>query len=143
MRSKYIGIIIVVLLVAAGGYFFLRTNYRASAPALTPAPTVATSPATQAPTSGVTEISVSGTEFKFSPAVINVKVGERVKITFRNIGKAPHNLALEGLDVTTKTIGTGQTDVVEFTASSAGTYNFFCSVPGHRIDGMEGRLKVE
>lgn len=152
MQSKYIGIAIIVLLVAVGGYLLLRGGYQAPTPVPTPTPTVApketaqpteTPSTTQTPTSGVTEISVSGTEFSFSPASISVKAGERVKITFRNIGKASHNLALEGLGVTTKTIGTEQTDVVEFTAPSSGTYNFFCSVPGHRTAGMEGRLKVE
>lgn len=142
MPSKYIGIIIVVLLVVVGGYFLLRGGYQAPTPAPTPTPTE-TPPTTQAPTTGVTEISVSGTEFSFSPASISVKTGERVKITFRNNGRASHNLTLEGLSIGTKTIGGGQIDVVEFTAPSIGTYAFFCSIPGHRASGMEGALRVE
>lgn len=140
MPSKYIGIIIVVLLVVAGGYFLLKGGYQA--PTSTPTPTE-TPPTTQAPTTGVTEISVAGTEFSFSPASISVKTGEHVKITFSNNGRASHNLTLEGLGIGTKTIGGGQTDVVEFTAPSTGTYTFFCSIPGHRASGMEGSLKIE
>ena len=127
-----------VLIVVVGGYFLFKgtPGPGAQPPAETPL-------ATQAPAAGVTEINVSGSEFSFSPAGINVKAGERVKITFRNIGQAPHNLVLEGLGITTKTINGGQTDTVEFTAPSAGTHAFFCSVPGHRSAGMEGSLKVE
>lgn len=154
MQSKYIGIIIIVLLAVVGGYFILRGSsqtptsslFQTQTPTAAPKGTVKpkeTSPTTQAPVSQVTEISVAGTEFSFSPASVSVKAGERVKITFSNKGMAPHNLTLEGLGIATQTIGGGQTDVVEFTAPSSGTYAFFCSVPGHRASGMEGNLKVK
>ena len=136
--NKTILVIAGVLIVIVGGYFLLR-----GAPGPGAQPPIETPLATQSPATGVTEINVSGNEFSFSPASINVKAGERVKITFRNIGRAPHNLVLEGLGITTKTINGGQTDIVEFIAPSAGTYSFFCSIPGHRSAGMEGSLKVE
>jgi nitrite reductase (NO-forming) len=66
-----------------------------------------------------------------------------VKIIFKNEGKAPHNLVIQGLGIGTRTIGVGQTDTIEFTAPSSGTYTFYCSVPGHRAAGMEGRLEVK
>lgn len=152
MKFKYVGIIIVVLLTVIGGYFFLRGDYQTPGPVETQAPIATseetakpteTSPATKASISQVTEISVAGTEFSFSPASVSVKAGERVKITFSNKGRAPHNLILEGLGIATETIGGGQTDVVEFTAPSSGTYVFSCSVPGHKESGMKGSLKVE
>ena len=134
MQSKTIGIIIVVLVAIVGGYILLKGSYQSPA---------VTSEKTQAPASGITEISVVGTEYGFSPVSISVKAGEQVKITFRNNGKALHNLTLEELGIGTKTIGGGKTDVVEFTVPSSGTYTFFCSVSGHRAAGMEGSLKVE
>lgn len=154
MQSKYIGITIIVLLAVVGGYFLLRGSYQTPTPnpvqtqeqTATPKETAKpteTSPTTQAPVSQVTEISVTGTEFSFSPTSVSVKAGERVKITFSNKGRAPHNLILERLGIATKTIGGGQTDVVEFTAPSSGIYAFFCSVPGHRASGMEGSLKIK
>ena len=152
MQGKTIGIIVVVLVIIVGGYFLLRGDYQVPTPTSTPAPTVTsekteepteTQSTTQVPTSGATEINVVGTEFNFNPASISVKAGEQVKITFKNNGRAPHNLILEGLGIETKTIGGGQTDVVEFIAPSSGTYTFFCSVSGHRAAGMEGSLKVE
>ena len=144
MQGKTIGIIVVVLVVIVGGYFLLRGGYQA--PTVTPEKTkraTEASPTTQAPTSGITEISVVGSEFSFNPASISIKAGEKVKITFRNNGRAPHNLIIDRVGVGTKTISGGQTDIVEFTAPSSGTYAFFCSVPGHKASGMEGNLRVE
>lgn len=93
--------------------------------------------------SGAKEFTIEGSEFSFSPASITISAGEKVKLTFENQGRAPHNLVVEGLGISTRTIGSGQTDAVEFTAPASGTYIFFCSVPGHKTAGMEGSLKVE
>lgn len=149
--NKLVLIIIVVLVVIIGGYFLLQRGYQAPAPTSTiTAPiTPATTPLLPVPEEittpapAVKEFTVSGTEFGLSPATISVKSGERVRITFRNTGRASHNLVIEGLGVGTRTIGGGQTDTIEFTASTPGTYPIFCSVPGHRASGMEGSLKVE
>ena len=138
--NKTILVAVIILIVIAGGYFLLRGGYQAPAPApeeVTPASEKNT------PASAVKEFTVSGSEFSFSPSSISVKSGDRVRITFRNTGGAPHNLVIEGLGVSTKTIGGGKTDTIEFTASASGTYPIFCSVSGHRAAGMEGQLIVE
>lgn len=89
------------------------------------------------------EITVSGSEFSFNPSAITVKPGEKIKLTFKNTGAAPHNLAIQGLGVSTKTVSAGQTDSVEFTAPQSGTLNFFCTVDSHSEKGMTGTIKVE
>jgi len=91
----------------------------------------------------ITEITVSGTEFSFSPSVLRFKEGEQVRIVFNNVGRAPHNLTIEGTKIATKTISGGTTDIIEFTAPKSGDYTFFCSVPGHRAAGMFGTTIVE
>lgn len=95
------------------------------------------------PVGPVKEFTISGTEYSFNPSSITVSTGDRVKITFQNIGRAPHNLTIEGLGVSTRTIRSGQTDTIEFTALTPGTYTFICSVPGHAAAGMVGNLIVE
>lgn len=143
--NKIIAIIVVITLAVVGGYFLLKGGYR------TPAPTVPKVTAPEAisegvkptPTTLVKEVTVVGREYAFSPSTISISAGERVKITFQNNGGTPHNLVIEGLGISTRTIGSGKTDIVEFTAPASGTYSFFCSVPGHRVAGMEGNLRVE
>jgi len=93
--------------------------------------------------SEVKEIAVTGAEFSFEPSQISVKAGDKVKIIFKNQGSTPHNLVIEDLGVRTKTIGKGQTDAIEFTASAPGNYSFDCSLPGHKEAGMKGVLKAE
>ena len=142
--NKIVIIVIVILILIVGGYFLLKGGYRAPAPVV-PAPE-AIQPKEEIPSptsSEAREFTVSGAEFSFSPASITVKAGDRVKIIFRNDGGALHNLIIEGLGVSTKTISGGQTDIVEFTAPASGTYTIFCSVPGHRVAGMEGSLIIE
>ena len=151
--NKIILIIAIILIVIVGGYFLLREGYQ------TPTPTNLEITAPQG-TSGevfeipqpgqetpvateVKEITVIGTEFAFSPFSITVLAGEKVKLTFKNNGQAPHNLAIKELGISTKTIGGGQTDTIAFTAPASGIFTFFCSIPGHRSSGMEGNLKVE
>lgn len=135
--NKTILITVVILIALVSGYFLLRGGYQAPMPTA-PAPGEAT-----APTSAIKEFTISGSEFSLNPALITVSAGERVRITFRNIGSAPHNLVIEGLGVSTKTISGGKSDTIEFTALASGTYSIFCSVPGHRASGMEGSLIVE
>lgn len=135
---------LILVLAVLGGYFLLKGGYRTPAsttPEVTPK-TTAPKEASEEVTA-VKEVTVSGTEFSFSPAVITVKNGERVKVAFQNKGNTGHNFGVLGLGVSTKTIGPGQTDTIEFTAPASGTYTFICSVPGHREAGMEGSLQVE
>jgi uncharacterized cupredoxin-like copper-binding protein len=65
-------------------------------------------------------------------------------ITSQNESSVDHNIALEGNGVReigpiVKDDGTSEIEV----RLQAGEYTFFCSVPGHRQGGMEGRLIVE
>ena len=52
-----------------------------------------------------------------------------------------HDIALEKLDLkSTQILDKGATASITFKAKSSDTY--FCSLPGHRAAGMEGRLEV-
>jgi plastocyanin len=61
-----------------------------------------------------------------------------------NDGPSPHNLTINGPGVSnaaTPTIGKGKTAKVDATLK-AGTYEFYCSVPGHKQLGMDLHVKV-
>jgi plastocyanin len=47
-----------------------------------------------------------------------------------------------GIDDEGRTVGQGGTSTVS-ASLKPGTYTFYCSVPGHREGGMEGKLTVE
>lgn len=140
-------IIIIILVAIIGGYFLLRGSYQAPAPVSAPTPAPGVSPDSvkekNVSDSKAKEFTISGTEYSFSPSSITISAGDQVTISFKNTGRALHNLVVSQLGIGTRTIGAGQTDTIEFTAPASGTYTFFCSVSGHRAAGMEGSLKVE
>ena len=141
--NKKILIIVIVLIAVVSGYLLLKGSYQAPTQSATPAPGVTPGTVEEKTVSEAKEFTVLGDEYSFSPSSINVKAGDQVKIVFQNIGRAPHNLIIEGLGIGTKTIGGEQTDIIEFVAPSTGTYTFFCSVGAHRAAGMVGSLEVE
>lgn len=91
----------------------------------------------------VKEITVLASEYEFTPTNIELKEGEAVKLTFKNTGTLPHNLVIDELGVTSKTINGGKEDVVEFKAIKTGSFKFYCSIGNHRSLGMEGKATVK
>ncbi len=146
--SKTILIIVIVLALGIGGYFLSKRGYQAPTQSPTPAPGIVPGEIGEMSVSSegeseLKEVTVVGTEYNFSPSTITVQAGQSVKITFQNGGSINHNLVIEDLEVNSRAIRGSQTDIIEFIASTSGTYTIFCSVPGHRAAGMEGSLKIE
>lgn len=88
------------------------------------------------------EVHVLAGEYYFSPSRLIINKGDTLKITLRNVGKMPHNLVFEELNMATKTVQKGQSDTIEFTATESGQSKFYCSIANHRALGMEGDLEV-
>lgn len=93
-------------------------------------------------TSGGNSFTISGSEFAFDPDSITVSAGEEVSITFENTGTIAHDLSIESLGVATAQLVAGASETITFTASSAGTIDFICAVPGHAQSGMVGTITV-
>ena len=69
----------------------------------------------------------------------------KVSIAFTNSSPLPHNVTIEsssGEKVGATPTFTGDSKTLAVTLK-AGTYKFYCSVPGHRQAGMEGTLTVK
>lgn len=90
----------------------------------------------------VKNFTVDASNFKFSPTTMTVKQGDTVRITLKN-GQGSHDLKIDGYNVQTKIITTGQEDIIEFVADKTGTFTYYCTVGSHRAMGMEGTLTVE
>lgn len=90
----------------------------------------------------VKEFTVKGQNFSFAPSMITVKKGDKVKITFENTS-GYHDFKIDEYGVATKQTQAPSTEVLEFTADKAGSFEYYCSVGQHRSMGMKGTLKVE
>jgi uncharacterized cupredoxin-like copper-binding protein len=67
------------------------------------------------------------------------------KYTFEaaNEGKFPHDLAIEGPGVSDKTSEIPAGDSAKLTVTlKSGTYDFYCSIPGHKSAGMDQKVTV-
>lgn len=105
-------------------------------------------------------------DFAYTPDVIEVSAGAVVEIQVENTVKTPHDFTIERIDADVHVShlpGTGEhvhiegmeeadlhfalTDqgdgLVHVLVHEPGTYQFYCTVPGHRELGMEGTLIVQ
>ncbi len=90
------------------------------------------------PSNGV--IHTTASTFKFKPREIALNPGEAVTIRLTSTDMG-HTFMIDALNVNVD-IPVGDTVSVELTAVSEGSYTFYCAVPGHREQGMEGTLSV-
>ncbi|HET8679865.1 MAG TPA: cupredoxin domain-containing protein [bacterium] len=93
------------------------------------------------PVAGAPAVSVGMEDFRFVPAEIRLKAGQRVNLQVTNRGAILHDLVIPALRFHAE-VAAAQHTTVGFIAPRAGVYEFYCSVPGHREAGMVGRLVV-
>ena len=100
----------------------------------------ASQPAASAGQPSGTTISVGATEFAFDPATIVIPAGGGATVTLINKGTVEHDITVDALSVK---IFAKPGDTVSGTVTAkAGTYEFYCSIPGHKQAGMVGTLTV-
>ncbi|MBI3968279.1 MAG: cupredoxin domain-containing protein [Chloroflexi bacterium] len=109
-----------------------------------PSPSVGGSAAGGAAPAGAASVEVAGTNaLKFNPTQINVKAGAPTMITLKNEPAVNHDLTIENTGAADKPVklvaAAGQSASDTFTFK-AGTYDFVCTVPGHKEAGMTGKL---
>ncbi|MFF0637717.1 plastocyanin/azurin family copper-binding protein [Nocardia sp. NPDC004151] len=88
-----------------------------------------------------TEIAVTETEYAISVPTSLAPGTYTFNVT--NAGSAPHDLVITGQGVDTRTpILNGGASAQLTTTLDAGSYEFWCSVPGHREQGMTTTVTV-
>lgn len=90
----------------------------------------------------VREFNILGSNYMFSPGVMNAKKGETIRIVFHNI-EGLHDFKIDELGVYTEFLEENGTQTVEFEASKVGAFEYYCSVSNHRAMGMVGKLNIE
>jgi|DewCreStandDraft_1066081.scaffolds.fasta_scaffold00011_113 nitrite reductase (NO-forming) len=87
------------------------------------------------------EVTITATEFKYEPSVINLPVGKPVAITIDNKGMIEHDISIPGIGFKV-TVPAGKKVTKVITATKAGEYPFECTIPGHKEAGMVGKVIV-
>jgi len=73
--------------------------------------------------------------------VLFALTGDRVRITIVNTDLVLHDIALEAMNIRSpQVLDRGASANITFVAKKSDTY--YCTIPGHRMAGMEGRLDV-
>jgi uncharacterized cupredoxin-like copper-binding protein len=112
-----------------------------------------------------TEITLELTDFAYSTPTVTITAGQPVVFTLDNKGLVEHDFVIEKIEANVvlmqdsgsdahsahgevsnfdvhSSAQVGETTVLELTVSEPGTYQFFCSVEGHKEAGMIGELIV-
>jgi plastocyanin len=104
----------------------------------------AATPAKSATSSGTTlKLSANKSALKFNVTKLTAKPGN-VTLVMSNPSSISHDIALKGnglKPVVGKIVGKGKTSTITATVKK-GSYEFYCSVPGHEAAGMKGTLTV-
>jgi plastocyanin len=87
-----------------------------------------------------TALTIKAEDIAFNPKEVTAKAGS-ITVTFQNTGSIEHSFIIDALNVKTEKVQPGTSATVTFTAA-AGTYEYYCDVPGHKEAGMKGTLTV-
>ena len=93
-------------------------------------------------TPSVVKVSALASGLAYNTNVLHAHPG-KITLVFTNRSTLDHNVRIESGEHElggTKVIGKGKT--VAHVSLEKGTYNFYCSVPGHEDAGMKGKLIV-
>jgi plastocyanin len=131
---------------AAAATTAAETSGATTAPA-TPIPTESTPSSTSTTAAGgggatTVDVATDPTgQLKFEETKLSAKAGD-ITLKLTNDSPVPHNIAVDGASGVSDTIQDGQTAELTVTLP-AGTYQYYCAVPGHRQAGMVGTLTVQ
>lgn len=109
-------------------------------------PVAAASPVSEsspvASAAGANAFAVNTVDINFDPKELTIPADTDVKVTVTNKGVLQHDFTIDELKVATKLLNGGDSETVTINAK-AGTYEYYCTVPGHREAGMVGNLIVK
>ncbi|HRC62890.1 MAG: cupredoxin domain-containing protein [Dehalococcoidia bacterium] len=108
---------------------------------------------------------VSMQDIAYSNIALTASKGEHIRIELDNKGQVTHDFTVDGIPMQGLhmmggasggdhqhmaadhamhlALDKGQSGSLEFTPTEAGTYEFYCTVAGHRDAGMHGTLTVQ
>lgn len=100
-------------------------------------------PAPDNASNAATEFNVEMVDIAFAETELTVPANTDITINLTNTGAATHNFTITELNVASSDLGGGQSEPLTFNTGAPGTYQYFCSIPGHKEAGMVGTLTVQ
>lgn len=101
--------------------------------------------ATQAPASSPTSAAggaannISIQNFAYNPGRFNARAGQSLRLTVANQDTSPHTFTIDGVADSGR-LNAGDSKVIEFTPSQAGTLTYYCTI--HGAARMSGQVMV-
>ena len=91
----------------------------------------------------MTYIGVGGGIDGVQNPTLSAYVGDHVRLTLTSGEGVEHNISFPDFNSTSaNVVGKGSSTTIEFTVDKGGKYSYFCTIPGHRQAGMEGKFEV-
>jgi uncharacterized cupredoxin-like copper-binding protein len=97
------------------------------------------------PEKGEKELALKADSFKFEPNNIKAYQGDIIVLKIENVSCATHNFTIEDPReniIQSVDLPSYKTVEIKVTISEAGTYNFYCNKPFHKLFGMKGQIEV-
>ncbi len=136
-------IIALVVVAVIGGYFLFHKSGAAPA-GESMKPFKESMQSASEPTSPLKEFTMTAyydaKGVWFSLKEITVKKGDHVRVKVTNTAGV-HNFTLDEFNIA-KNLPLNQEMTIDFTADKAGTFQYYCSIPGHRAAGQVGTFTV-
>ncbi|MDA0269980.1 MAG: plastocyanin/azurin family copper-binding protein [Chloroflexi bacterium] len=148
-----------VALSAVAGFSLLLTACGGDSDTATPVATEApgaTATETTAPAAAAATIELQ--DIKFDVTELSAAAGQTLELTIKNTGMIDHDFTIDEIageatvngataasgdwDVHVATVAGGESTLL-LTPTTAGTYEFYCTVLGHKEAGMVGTLTVQ
>lgn len=91
----------------------------------------------------VREVTLTATEMKFEPALVQARPGEKIKFTVVNSGTVDHEFESEEIKFDELIVPPGKSrSLVVTMPEKPGEYAFLCDADGHHAAGMSGKIVV-
>lgn len=74
---------------------------------------------------------------------LKANVGDTVKVTISSGDGTEHNISFLDFGIDSEhVLGQGSSVTVSFLVDKGGTFDYYCTIPGHREAGMAGKFEV-
>ena len=81
-------------------------------------------------------------EFSIIPEETSLHEGDGLRIIITNNGEIDHDFAIQSLGIQVPLIAPGDTVTIDILLEETGSFEFICTIAGHKELGMTGTLNV-